>query len=115
MRRRPGFARARDDQVVNVGVYVDDGKEPYRGMLMSHLCADSTEELLAMADRIGIPRKWIQCSGTYREHFDVCQSKRTPGGELRRGAGDQARAGAPQPSEARCTVAYTFDVRERES
>jgi hypothetical protein len=60
-----------------VSVYVDDGKEPYRGMLMSHMCADTTEELLAMADRIGIARKWIQHPGTYREHFDVCQSKRS--------------------------------------
>ncbi len=58
-----------------MSVYVDDGKEPFRGMIMSHMCADTTDELLAMADKIGIARKWIQHKGTYREHFDVCQSK----------------------------------------
>lgn len=59
-----------------MSVYVDDGKAPYKGMMMSHLCADTTEELLAMADRIRIARNWIQHPGTYREHFDVCQNKR---------------------------------------
>lgn len=59
-----------------MAVYVDDGKAPYRGMLMSHLCADTTEELLEMADRIKVARKWIQNPGTHREHFDICQSKR---------------------------------------
>ena len=34
--------------------------------------ADSTEELLEMADKIGVQRKWIQDKGTPREHFDVC-------------------------------------------
>jgi Protein of unknown function (DUF4031) len=45
-------------------------------MLMSHLMADSTEELLAMVDKIGVQRKWIQKAGTRWEHFDICQSKR---------------------------------------
>jgi len=40
------------------------------------MVADSTEELLSMADTIGVQRKWIQCAGTHREHFDICLSKR---------------------------------------
>lgn len=59
-----------------VTVYVDTMRAPYRGMRMSHMVADSTVELIAMADRIGVARRWLQCAGTYREHFDVCESKR---------------------------------------
>lgn len=56
-------------------VYVDDmwktGLGKFRHMKMSHMMADSTEELLAMADRIGLNRRWIQKPGTPDEHFDV--------------------------------------------
>jgi hypothetical protein len=45
-------------------------------MVMCHMMADTTDELLAMADRIGVARKWIQHPGTEREHFDVCKTKR---------------------------------------
>ncbi len=45
-------------------------------MVMCHMGADTTEELLAMADKIGVARKWIQNQGTWREHFDICLSKR---------------------------------------
>lgn len=57
-------------------VYVDKEQIPYRGMLMCHMLADSTDELLRMADTIGVQRRWIQKRGTYREHFDICLSKR---------------------------------------
>jgi len=53
-------------------VYVDDMKAVYGRMKMCHMIADSTDELLEMADKIGVRRKWIQNSGTQREHFDVC-------------------------------------------
>jgi len=43
---------------------------------MCHMIADSTEELLEMADKIGVKRKWIQWAGTPKEHFDICLSKR---------------------------------------
>lgn len=43
---------------------------------MCHMLADTHEELVEMADKIGVNRKWIQHEGTPREHFDVCQSKR---------------------------------------
>lgn len=49
----------------------------FRNMKMSHLMADTTEELLAMVDKIGVQRKWIQHQGTNREHFDIAISKRT--------------------------------------
>lgn len=45
-------------------------------MKMCHMTADSHDELIAMADRIGVARRWIQYPGTWREHFDICKSKR---------------------------------------
>jgi Protein of unknown function (DUF4031) len=59
-----------------VSVYVDDMRAPFRGMLMCHMMADSPDELLKMADRIGVRRKWIQHAGAAREHFDICLAKR---------------------------------------
>ncbi|HEX5934228.1 MAG TPA: DUF4031 domain-containing protein [Pseudorhizobium sp.] len=66
-------------------VYVDDMKAPFGNMKMCHMWADSDEELLAMADRIGVQRKWIQghpelSFGKHRNaswvHFDIAMSKR---------------------------------------
>lgn len=61
-------------------VYVDDmHKHPmgqFGRMKMCHMTADTTDELIAMADRIGVARKWIQHPGTWREHFDIAMSKR---------------------------------------
>ncbi|WP_206445571.1 DUF4031 domain-containing protein [Spirosoma sordidisoli] len=57
-------------------VYIDNFNACYRGMKMCHMIADSTEELLTMADQIGVNRKWIQDAGTYNEHFDICQAKK---------------------------------------
>lgn len=59
-----------------MSVYVDDYHIPYRGMQMSHMMADSTDELLAMVDLIGVQRKWLQKPGTYKEHFDIAKGKR---------------------------------------
>lgn len=59
-----------------MSVYVDDMYAPYGRMKMCHMAADTTEELLAMADRIGVARKWLQHPGTRREHFDICMSKK---------------------------------------
>ena len=59
-----------------MAVYVDDAMIQFGRMKMSHMIADTTNELLAMADAVGVQRKWIQNAGTYREHFDVCASKR---------------------------------------
>lgn len=60
-----------------MAVYVDNYGASFGRMLMCHMMADTTDELLLMADRIGVQRKWIQKAGTYREHFDICLSKRT--------------------------------------
>jgi len=57
-------------------VYVDDMRAPFGRLVMCHMAADSTEELVAMADRIGVARKWMQHAGTWKEHFDICLSKR---------------------------------------
>jgi hypothetical protein len=60
-----------------MAVYVDDAKLPFGRMIMCHMIADSREELDAMADKIGVARKWIQYPGTPREHYDVCLAART--------------------------------------
>lgn len=65
-------------------VYVDDMYDTkkygnmgqFGRMKMSHMMADTKEELLTMADKIGVNRKWIQKEGTPSEHFDVSMSAR---------------------------------------
>lgn len=57
-------------------VYVDNMRATLGRMRMCHMIADSTAELLEMSDRIRVSRHWIQYPGTYREHFDICLSKR---------------------------------------
>lgn len=59
-----------------MAVYVDDMRAPFGRLVMCHMLADSDEELLAMADRIGVQRKWHQYPGTHRSHFDIALSKR---------------------------------------
>lgn len=61
-------------------VYVDDMYRYPVGKLgrmkMSHLIADTTEELLSMVREIGVNPKWIQHADTRDEHFDISISKR---------------------------------------
>lgn len=57
-------------------VYIDDFNAPFGRMKMCHMIADTSEELLRMADSIGVARKWLQDKGTHREHFDICLSKK---------------------------------------
>lgn len=59
-----------------MAVYVDSMRAAYGRMKMCHMIADSTEELLEMADRIGVQKKWIQHAGRHSEHFDISMSKR---------------------------------------
>lgn len=60
-----------------MSVYVDDMRAPYGRLIMCHMLADSDEELHAMADRIGVARRWWQSpkrrSGS---HYDIALSKR---------------------------------------
>jgi hypothetical protein len=58
-----------------VSVYVDHYFAQYGRMQMSHMIADSLEELHAMADKIGVARKWFQKHASI-PHYDVCKSKR---------------------------------------
>ena len=59
-----------------MSVYVDEAIWPYGRMMMCHMMADTTAELLKMADRIGVDRRHVQKAGTPGEHFDICKSKR---------------------------------------
>jgi hypothetical protein len=56
-------------------VYVDDMHAYPMGrfgrMKMSHMIATADDELHAMADRIGVARRWHQ-----GDHYDICKSKR---------------------------------------
>jgi hypothetical protein len=56
---------------VLVSVYVDDMRAGFGRMVMCHMVADTHRELVEMADKIGVQRKWIQKPGTRYEHFDV--------------------------------------------
>ena len=57
-------------------LYVDSLKLPFGRMLMSHLIADTPEELQAAETALGLPKGSIQYPGTWKEHLDVSQSKR---------------------------------------
>lgn len=53
-------------------VYVDDVRHSFGRMVMCHMWADSTAELLAMADLIGVQRWWLQKPPKASwVHFDV--------------------------------------------
>ena len=39
---------------------------------MYHMVADTGQELLEMADRVGVARRWIQHEGRVTEHFAIC-------------------------------------------
>jgi hypothetical protein len=78
-----------------MAVYVDDLQIPYGRMKMCHMFADTREELLAMADRIGVARKWLQQPPKASWlHFDICLSKRAEA--IRHGAIATDRYGASE-------------------
>ncbi len=57
-------------------VYVDDMEAAYGRMKMCHMVATTDEELHAMADRIGVARKWHQAPPKHDSHYDIALSKR---------------------------------------
>lgn len=59
-----------------MSVYVDNMRAPYGRMIMCHMVADTDEELHAMAEKIGVARKWHQKAGTVHSHYDIALSKR---------------------------------------
>lgn len=94
-----------------MSVYVDDMKAPFGNMVMCHMWADTDAELLTMADKIGVQRKWIQghptlSFGKHRNaswvHFDIAQSKRALA--VKHGAIQTDRYG-PLEHEARLDIA----------
>jgi hypothetical protein len=52
-------------------VYVDNMRAPFGRMIMCHMISDSEAEMHAMADSIGVARKWFQ-----GDHYDIALSKR---------------------------------------
>jgi Protein of unknown function (DUF4031) len=58
-----------------MSVYVDNYFAQFGRMKMSHMIADSLEELHAMADQIGVARRWFQEQSSF-PHYDVCKAKR---------------------------------------
>jgi hypothetical protein len=63
-----------------VTVYVDDMYRFPMGrfgrLKMSHMIADSDDELHAMADKIGVSRRWFQGHRTSGSHYDIAITKR---------------------------------------
>lgn len=57
-------------------VYIDCYNAPFQRMIMCHMIADTIPELHAMADTIGIARRWFQSKGR-TPHYDICKSKKT--------------------------------------
>ena len=106
-----------------MSVYVDDMEAGFGRMVMCHMWADKLDELLDMADAIGVQRKWLQrplaaANGDdprYQPdprllrgmeaswvHFDIAKSKKAMA--LTRGAILTDRFG-PMEHEARLLVA----------
>ncbi len=57
--------------------YVDPSIHPFGRMVMCHLWADTEAELMAMVDKIGVARKWVQRPPKASWlHFDIAKSKR---------------------------------------
>ena len=67
---------------------------------MCHMIADTTAELVAMADAIGVQSKWVQKTGTRLEHFDICRSKRALA--VAKGAKEVTRRDLARILQSRC-------------
>jgi hypothetical protein len=60
-----------------MSVYVDASLYGYGRMTMCHMIADTPGELHAMADRIGVARRWFQSPPKASfPHYDIAKNKR---------------------------------------
>lgn len=57
-------------------VFVDNMQAPHGRLKLCHMIASTDAELHAMADQIGVARRWHQKAGTPQSHYDICLSKR---------------------------------------
>lgn len=58
-------------------IYVDDMRAPFGRMIMCHMIGDSDDELHAMAQSIGVAKRWWQSpQKTSGSHYDIALSKR---------------------------------------
>ena len=93
-----------------MAVYVDDMRAPFGRMVMCHMVADTLDELHAMADRIGVARRWYQGPpGGRWPHYDIALSKRS----LAVQAGAQEIKWKEAPTVARrCLAAMAAPAQE---
>jgi hypothetical protein len=60
-----------------MSVYVDRVSLGFGRMVMCHMIADTPDELHAMADHIGVERRWFQTPPKASFwHYDIAKSKR---------------------------------------
>lgn len=58
-------------------IYVGHERIRYKDMRMSHMVADTLEELHGMAEKLGLRSTWFQVSRLGIPHYDLCESKRS--------------------------------------
>lgn len=56
-------------------IYIGTREYEYNGMKMSHMVADTIQELHAMAERIGVSRRFFQNKDN-KPHYDICLLKK---------------------------------------
>ena len=56
-------------------VYVGKREYKYGRMIMSHMVADSLDELHEMADKIGVNRRHFQDKPN-KPHYDICKANK---------------------------------------
>lgn len=98
-------------------VYVGKREYPYRGMLMSHMVADSLEQLHAMADGIGVDRKWFQ-DKPGKPHYDISKGKKSLAlelGALEVGERDIIRALKGELEIKCCVITYCPDEGQKKA
>jgi hypothetical protein len=71
------------------------------------MIADTHDELMEMAARIGVSHRWLQSPGNHGEHFDICKSKRALA--VRQGAAEITWADCAR----RCHERRSEEARQR--